>query len=112
MDRNVWFITGGTGSLGREILPRLASADPARAFRPRGARAPALAAASAVILFGSSGHLLLGPGEGWFARCALLLLLVTSTDASSQIWGTLPGTRSHCPGSAPPGLARGRWGAS
>jgi thioester reductase-like protein len=28
MRRNTWFITGGTGSLGREILPRIAAADP------------------------------------------------------------------------------------
>jgi len=28
MSANVWFITGATGSLGREILPRVAAADP------------------------------------------------------------------------------------
>jgi thioester reductase-like protein len=28
MGRNTWFITGSTGSLGREILPRIAAADP------------------------------------------------------------------------------------
>src|SRR5512139_3514604 len=28
MSANVWFITGATGSLGREILPRVAEADP------------------------------------------------------------------------------------
>lgn len=32
MNGNVWLITGGTGSLGREILPRLAAADPRGEF--------------------------------------------------------------------------------
>ncbi len=32
MNTNVWLITGGAGSLGREILPRLAAADPRGEF--------------------------------------------------------------------------------
>jgi phosphatidate cytidylyltransferase len=54
-----------------------------------------------VLLLAALGHLLPGEADTWFPRFAFVLLVVSTMDSFSQLWGRLLGRRRLCPRLSP-----------
>ena len=56
---------------------------------------------SSILLAVCFAHLLAGPEQAWYAHFVFTILVVSTTDSYSQLWGKLLGSRSLCPTISP-----------
>ena len=56
---------------------------------------------SSTVLASCFSHLLVGPEQDWYAHFVFTVLVVSTTDSYSQLWGKLLGSRRLCPSISP-----------